>query len=327
MEGEGLGDIINKIKEVASAKSFKTVANLVRKTIKGARPLKDGEYHFLGANFLGPGTRIDLAAVRNTKPLNAPDAVAKQHDLDYFEASKLEDEGERKDAIREADNKMIRALKEMGKLEGIDEVYRQAGLKGIQFKRKVENVSPSFAKQLLPADLLGQKKGGMDTDDYDFDNESIESRIARERERDELRELEIDELREKEKEKIPEKIKALTEAANEKFQQSFNQNTTEEEKKYKKLPEDISKKIIGYVDDLDEMAHQYNQQVNRYINYHRRSNLEKRLRQEEQRRRREEAKRQYERKMKGWKSSFGSGMMMGSGMKDKIISNSRRFNY
>ena len=45
-DGDGIvGDI--------SLKAFRVLANGVRKFIKGARPLEDGELHFLGANFMG----------------------------------------------------------------------------------------------------------------------------------------------------------------------------------------------------------------------------------------------------------------------------------
>jgi hypothetical protein len=56
---------------------------------------------------------------------------------------------EKAEAIRRADNKMIASLQALGKLEGEEEEYRQAGLKGIQFKRGLENVSQSLAKKLL----------------------------------------------------------------------------------------------------------------------------------------------------------------------------------
>ncbi len=141
-----------------SLKAFKTIANKIRKKIPGSRPLMDGEIHFLGANFLGPGTRIDLPKVRGTSPLNKPDSVAMQHDIDFLEISKMDiSDKEKKQLIREADNKLIKAMKDMGKLEGIDELYRQAGLKGIQFKRGLEDVSPTLTKQLLPPDLIGEK--------------------------------------------------------------------------------------------------------------------------------------------------------------------------
>jgi hypothetical protein len=310
MEGEGLGDIINKIKEVASAKSFKTVANLVRKTIKGARPLKDGEYHFLGANFLGPGTRIDLAEVRNTKPLNAPDAVAKQHDLDYFEASKLEDEGERKDAIREADNKMIRALKEMGKLEGIDEVYRKVGLKGIQFKRKVENVSPSFAKQLLPADLLGQKKGGMDDDDDDDDTVDDETS-------DDDGPVFFPDIN---------RADALYETINTQYA-----TLDEGKEKPRLLPYDVAKKIVKYGREM-ENAELYNEafinRINEEEKKYRQQQEENNRRLAEMKKNIEDNRKKFERRQREFeRRRRGGAMMMGAGMKDKIISNSRRFNY
>ena len=52
---------------------------------------------------------------------------------------------------------MIKALKDMGKLKGDPEIYRQVGLKGIQFKKNIEDMSPKLARKLLPPDLIGRK--------------------------------------------------------------------------------------------------------------------------------------------------------------------------
>ena len=152
--GEG---IIGEFFKIVASKSFKGVANLVRKGIKRSRPLMDGEFHVWGANFMGPGTRIDLVKVQNTKPLNKPDAVARRHDLSYLEASKIEDKKEREEMIRKADIVMIKELKDMGKLEGDPEFYRQMGLKGIQFKKNIEDMTPKLARKLLPPKLIGRK--------------------------------------------------------------------------------------------------------------------------------------------------------------------------
>ena len=79
----GLGIIGDFFKKVGLT-TFKTVANIFRKGVKGSRPLKDGEFHVLASNFCGPGTRIDLSEVKNYKPLNRPDAVCREHDLAYL---------------------------------------------------------------------------------------------------------------------------------------------------------------------------------------------------------------------------------------------------
>ena len=70
---------------------YQDVTNFYRRNFCNgkSRPLLDGEFHPLCANFEGPGTKISLPEVRNFPPYNGVDSVAKQHDLDYFEAFKL----------------------------------------------------------------------------------------------------------------------------------------------------------------------------------------------------------------------------------------------
>lgn len=137
-QGEGL-----------TLKAFQVIANENRKGVKGVRKLDEGELHYKNSNFMGPGTKWEK--YKNYKPYNRPDAVAKIHDKEYHEVfmSKTMSKKEKAEAIRRADNKMIASLKALGKLEGEEEEYRQAGLKGIQFKRGLENVSQSLAKKLL----------------------------------------------------------------------------------------------------------------------------------------------------------------------------------
>ena len=60
---------------------------------------------------------------------------------DYFEIDDLYRAGkingdERMIRLRIADEKMISSLKAMGVLKGDEELYRQAGLRGIQSKNK-----------------------------------------------------------------------------------------------------------------------------------------------------------------------------------------------
>jgi len=129
--------------------AFKIIANKNRRGVKGVRPLEEGELHYKNSNFMGPGTVYQK--YKNWKPYNRPDAVAKVHDAEYDRIfnSKEMSKKEKAEAIRAADKKMIASLKALGKLEGEEEDYRQAGLKGIGFKKKLENVSQTLAKLLL----------------------------------------------------------------------------------------------------------------------------------------------------------------------------------
>lgn len=52
------------------------------------RTLLPGEIHFKLSQFLGPGTRVDLPEVRDAKPVNAVDAIARDHDIAFYDISK-----------------------------------------------------------------------------------------------------------------------------------------------------------------------------------------------------------------------------------------------
>lgn len=147
----------NQNGEGITSTAFKTIANLYRKGKKGSRPLTDGEYHFYLGNWIGPGTQVKK--YWNTKPINIVDAQAEIHDKEFYKIGEMDiSDSEKKDLIRKADKKFIQALKDMGQQEGDVELYRKAGLKGIQTKKNFENFSPILASFLLPSDIIGQKK-------------------------------------------------------------------------------------------------------------------------------------------------------------------------
>lgn len=110
-----------------------------------ARPLLKGEIHPLCANFEGPGTRIDIPEVFNYPPYDHVDAAAKQHDFDYFLASKLP-EHEKERAIRIADENFLREISKYPN----EEPYYSIGKLGIQGKNAAENLAPQFVKYIAP---------------------------------------------------------------------------------------------------------------------------------------------------------------------------------
>ena len=135
-------------------KSYQKAANAYRGKACGldgktshprSRKLKYGEIHPLCANFMGPGTRIDLKSVRDTKPYNKSDACAKQHDLDYLASDKLKGK-EKAKAIRKADDKIIDCIKKTGE----NNIYSKLGLAGIESKMKMEDLIPMLMKKIAP---------------------------------------------------------------------------------------------------------------------------------------------------------------------------------
>ena len=135
--------------------------NAQRALVEGSRPLEEGETHYKNANFMGPGTIRKHVFGNIWKPLNAPDAGARQHDRDFWKIADLYDakkitDNQRKRLIRAADERLIRTLKNMGEQSTAeDETYRQAGLRGIQSKNILENFSPYIAEKLLGEQLVG----------------------------------------------------------------------------------------------------------------------------------------------------------------------------
>ena len=62
------------------------------------------DYHVLGYQYLGPGTRLKKRLARGDPGKNRLDRIAKQHDTDYSRAKNLQDKWV-------ADTKMIQAIK------------------------------------------------------------------------------------------------------------------------------------------------------------------------------------------------------------------------
>lgn len=92
--------------------AYQKVANHLRKSIKGARPLEVGELHPWGYNYMGPGTNIKK--YRNVRPINALDNVARTHDIEYEEAKNAPNT---ESLIHDADIKMVNSITpEMEKL-------------------------------------------------------------------------------------------------------------------------------------------------------------------------------------------------------------------
>ena len=166
-EEEG-GDFFFELKgKGITEKIFRKLSNEYRKRAfpaGKARQLLEGEIHptlpNFAPNFCGPQTRIDLPEVRNFKPFNEVDAVCKQHDIDYLNASKQPDKNKRAELIREADEKMLKDLEKYKHVAG----YTLAKL-AIKGKIKVEDLLPQLSKLISPSHF-GKKKGaGIDLTD------------------------------------------------------------------------------------------------------------------------------------------------------------------
>lgn len=136
-------------------KAFQLLSNQYRKRFCNgkARPLEVGEIHPLCANFMGPGTRIDLEKVKDYPAYNEADECAKEHDLLYLEAQNEKDPTKKANIIREADDKIIECLK---KVIG-NAPYKQIGMAGIESKMKLEDLIPQLISMIAP-DYFGKKK-------------------------------------------------------------------------------------------------------------------------------------------------------------------------
>ena len=126
----------------------------VSKNIKGnkqpIRYLEEGEIHLPNHNFTGPGTRIDLPAVRNFAPYNGIDDCSKTHDIEFNEIFKMPLGKERSEKIRQADLKVLECYNKYPDVDG----YRLAKL-GINSKIKLEDLSPSIFDSIMGQDYRG----------------------------------------------------------------------------------------------------------------------------------------------------------------------------
>lgn len=110
-----------------------------------ARPGFAGEKHMLlklkngktgVANYMGPGTEVVKRVMRGDPGRTPADTVAKRHDIDYALAQGQPTKAKQLQAVRDADNRMIRTLKGIatGKHGGDSRRNIQAGMRLIQAK-------------------------------------------------------------------------------------------------------------------------------------------------------------------------------------------------
>ena len=110
--------------------------------------LKNGEKHFLCANYMGPGTNI-LDIERD--PINNSDMYAQIHDYQYDIINNNIPKEERPKFIRKADNKFIENLNKTN-----DGIYTEVGKKSIKLKIAFEDLLPRFAK-IIEGEKYGEK--------------------------------------------------------------------------------------------------------------------------------------------------------------------------
>lgn len=119
-------DIMNKYRE-------KYCSNLSTK-------LKNGEKHFLCANFLGPGS--DLNNQKN--PINEADKCAMEHDIEYSKImNSNDDEKTKSKKIRLSDKKFLDCINKTD-----NGLYTKAGKYGIELKMIFEDLFGEKAKKL-----------------------------------------------------------------------------------------------------------------------------------------------------------------------------------
>lgn len=151
-EGKKGGSITSSI--------FRKVANAYRSRNKEklpdgrprVRPLRDGEYHWLHGNYIGPGTHIWDPEVRNYPPYNDVDNCARDHDIAYEKAVQLPD-GERQRAIIEADKEIIQCVAKYPNQEG-----STAARLGINSKMKLGEVLPMVSNAIFKQISSGRTK-------------------------------------------------------------------------------------------------------------------------------------------------------------------------
>lgn len=128
-------------------KAVAKLKNKIPDSDANARPAFPGERHAVLklpngkrgiANFMGPGTKIQERLARGDPPRTAVDAVAKQHDIDYYKAGKVQDKTQREKLVRAADEKMLGSL-EMVERAGKDHPSNLKQGQLIAVKKKLED--------------------------------------------------------------------------------------------------------------------------------------------------------------------------------------------
>lgn len=143
--------------------TFQKLSNVVRKKLDPTkvRQLQKGEYHptipgpdgkIYAANFMGPGTKIDDPYVLNFPPFDVSDEIARQHDIDYNSASKVNDQNARRKLIRQADRDMINRLRQVPH----PTILTKLGLAGIGTKNFVENHGGPIASTFISPTYFGR---------------------------------------------------------------------------------------------------------------------------------------------------------------------------
>lgn len=139
---------------------FRKVANAYRSRNKEKLPdgrprvrmLRDGEYHWLNGNYIGPGTHIWDPEVRNYPPYNDVDNCARNHDIAYEKAVQLPD-GQRQRAIIEADKEIVECVAKYPDQEG-----STAARLGINSKMKLGEVLPMVSNAIFKQISSGRTK-------------------------------------------------------------------------------------------------------------------------------------------------------------------------
>ncbi len=141
-----------------ATKLYQKLANAYRKVFHPqSRPLYEGELHPYGAQFLGPGTRIDLPDVRYAKPSSPVDDCARTHDFEYEAIRKSnKSPSEKAKAIQNSDKRAIKCFKERF---NTDPTLARLGIAGLGTKVTVEKLL-SLLKGTPSVIYGGKKKRG-----------------------------------------------------------------------------------------------------------------------------------------------------------------------
>lgn len=126
-------------------RSFQVIANAYRRSNcdSRSRPLQLGEFHYGCQNWEGPGTVLGLS---NSEPINGVDDCSRTHDYAYNASKQITNQAEREAHIRAADIAFLKCIEQYPNDSG----YTAAKI-GIAGKNKLENLSPSLLRSLLPS--------------------------------------------------------------------------------------------------------------------------------------------------------------------------------
>jgi hypothetical protein len=105
-------------------------------------PKKDKPAHYPGHNYTGPGTPLEDNLLFNIEPVNAIDAAARQHDVDYFYIAQRLHLGRitRQQAIKDTREADLKLLHSATAAEGIIDGSQRAVMTIMQAKMKLEDL-------------------------------------------------------------------------------------------------------------------------------------------------------------------------------------------